>query len=293
MRPELLAEPANQYIAADPLLHCETSSNSNEINQNNEVNNGSTEQLIQSNIITDRESVDTEQIRMPNQTADRPVNETTATTNSTSILSVEKVEPVPLYEACSTNAVELNDLLDDDKVIDKYDEEITFIFKRNTGYGKAMKTDDNGLVKRENDIVTGNMSYNVTVSSLNSLYMIQSILVIHEQYQIFAIYKYTTLDARLDITFFYFVNKIQEIGRIYMLGASKIEIPKRVIDTLTEWNQQKDKSGPDYDKRVISALLLVCVTEDDLAKHNVSKDIRNLIIGKFNELTSRLINFLF
>lgn len=142
MRPELLAEPANQYIAADPLLHCETSSNSNEINQNNEVNNGSTEQLIQSNIITDRESVDTEQIRMPNQTADRPVNETTATTNSTSILSVEKVEPVPLYEACSTNAVELNDLLDDDKVIDKYDEEITFIFKRNTGYGKAMKTDD-------------------------------------------------------------------------------------------------------------------------------------------------------
>lgn len=65
-----------------------------------------------------------------------------------------------------------------------------------------------------------------------------------------------------------------------MLGDSKIEIPKKVIDTLKGWNQQKDTIGPNYDKRMTFALLLVCVTGEDLAEYKVNNDVRNLIKGK-------------
>lgn len=65
-----------------------------------------------------------------------------------------------------------------------------------------------------------------------------------------------------------------------MIGASKIEIPHKVINTIRGWNQQKNKIGPDYDKHVAVALLLVCVSKTDLANFNVKKDVKNLITGK-------------
>lgn len=66
-----------------------------------------------------------------------------------------------------------------------------------------------------------------------------------------------------------------------MLGASKINIPMKVINTLKEWNQQENTMGSDYDKRVANALLLVCVAPEDLAAHKVNNHVRNLIFGKF------------
>lgn len=76
------------------------------------------------------------------------------------------------------------------------------------------------------------------------------------------------------------MKKLQENGRIYMLGDGKIEIPKKVINILKEWNQQKDTMGQNYDKRVAFALLYVCVSGDDLVEHKVNNDVKNLIIGE-------------
>lgn len=68
-----------------------------------------------------------------------------------------------------------------------------------------------------------------------------------------------------------------------MLGDCKIEIPKKVINILKEWNQQKDTMGRNYDRRVTFALLYVCISGDDLAEHKVNDDVKNLIIGEFHK----------
>lgn len=56
-------------------------------------------------------------------------------------------------------------------------------------------------------------------------------------------------------------------------------VPNKVIDTLKEWNEQESKLTPEYDKRVTVALLLVCVTSDDLVKGNVDEPTKELIQG--------------
>lgn len=174
-------EPIGQEI--DPFFNCDTSTNSNEnmeTNGSNTFDSGSAEQMCQSEMI-----IDAELIPMPNQTT---INEATeieqlvttslndVTANSASNISiVAKLEPLPLYEACSSNGMELEELLDDDEIIDEYDEDVTFYIRRKTGFVKPLKTDSNDLVKHENDIVTGNMSYNITVSSFIYSYMANAV----------------------------------------------------------------------------------------------------------------------
>lgn len=72
---------------------------------------------------------------------------------------------------------------------------------------------------------------------------------------------------------------LQPNGRFYKLGSEQIEIPSKVINTLKIWNQQEDKMGADYDKRVAIALLLVCVNAKDLLNSMVSEDVKNFISG--------------
>lgn len=185
VRTELLVGPIDKYSENDPLSHCDPSSTCNrdvETNQDT-IGIGSTVQMSETGITTDSgESIDQElgqeQACTPSQATINTLQDVTMipnvvptylATNSLSISSVAessaaKSEPVPLYEACSSNDIELQDILDDTEVIDKYDEEVTFIINRKTGYAKPLKTDSNGLVKRENDIVTGDVPYNDTVS---------------------------------------------------------------------------------------------------------------------------------
>lgn len=135
----------------DPLSHCDAMSieaieTNPKTNQSQTVNFGLNEQST-------HESVFREQILMPNEKINR--DET---------MIEPKLEPVPLYVACSSNANDLRNLLEDDQIIDKYDDDITFTYERKTGYVMPLLTDSNGLVKRLNDVVSGNLPFNLTVS---------------------------------------------------------------------------------------------------------------------------------
>lgn len=61
-------------------------------------------------------------------------------------------------------------------------------------------------------------------------------------------------------------------------------IPKKVIEVLNEWNTCEDLAQDrKYDQRTINALLLVCVSAEDLAKHIVGDDVKNLLKGMYKK----------
>lgn len=72
------------------------------------------------------------------------------------------------------------------------------------------------------------------------------------------------------------------------MGDKKILIPNKVINVLKGWNQNESSSGPDYDKRVTVALLLVCVDTADLVNHKVNDDVKKFIAGKHLFFTVQL-----
>lgn len=65
-----------------------------------------------------------------------------------------------------------------------------------------------------------------------------------------------------------------------MLGAEHFEIPFKVIDKLKDWNTHTDKANEEYDRKLISALLLMCCSSNDLANYQVNNDVREFISGK-------------
>lgn len=80
-----------------------------------------------------------------------------------------KEEPVPLVAVCSTNQIELEDLLDsDEEVIDEYDDDVTIVFNKKTGYAKPFASNADGLIKHENDSVSGNLPFAEKVSKIKS-----------------------------------------------------------------------------------------------------------------------------
>lgn len=66
-----------------------------------------------------------------------------------------------------------------------------------------------------------------------------------------------------------------------MLGKDKFLVPIKVINALKEWNSPSTISSIEYDKRATIALLLMCVSSEDLANDKVSDDVKNFISGKY------------
>lgn len=64
-----------------------------------------------------------------------------------------------------------------------------------------------------------------------------------------------------------------------MLGTKRLEIPKRVIETFHEYNTIL-AANEKYDQRLTIALLLLCVSTDELATHTVDPDIKKFISGE-------------
>lgn len=78
-----------------------------------------------------------------------------------------KLEPVVLYEPYSSNSNELEDVLEnpveEECIVEEIDEDLTISFYRKTGFAKPYNTNSDGLVKRENDVVSGNLPYSENV----------------------------------------------------------------------------------------------------------------------------------
>lgn len=85
------------------------------------------------------------------------------------LVMVVKSEAVPMIEPCSSNSNELNGLFDEDnEEEDIYDDDITFIVNKTVGFAKPFNSTTQNLIKRENDIISGNMAFDETVSTVNT-----------------------------------------------------------------------------------------------------------------------------
>lgn len=66
-----------------------------------------------------------------------------------------------------------------------------------------------------------------------------------------------------------------------MIGGKLIEIPKKVVDKIIEWNQGANRNDSEYDKKVCQMLLLSLVSKEGLRKHQVNGDVIQFIKGEF------------
>lgn len=76
-----------------------------------------------------------------------------------------------------------------------------------------------------------------------------------------------------------------------MLGVNKFEVPKKFIDAIKEWNEQPDKQNALYDKRVVCALLLMCVSSCDMVAHNIKDEVKVFINGTYKILSISFSQF--
>lgn len=67
-----------------------------------------------------------------------------------------------------------------------------------------------------------------------------------------------------------------------MMGNDKFLVPSKFINALIEWNAPATIKSAEYDKRVTIALLLMCVTAEDLANGKINDEVKNFIFGKYD-----------
>lgn len=252
--------------------------NSNEVVENRDV-------IVNASITDEQTNGDesiqydgsSENIEMPIEEVDLPHSSTsgqglTSTESDRDPLGSQliKTEPIVLGQPCSSNNNELDELLDitdDDEVLTvRIDDELTFYVDKKVGFAKphesASSLKGDRLIKRENDVVSGNLPFNLRVSTNWSKNPRQN----------------PNNDDNYSHNFLFILFQKQG-HRIYMLGTKQLEIPKRVIETFREYNTIFPASES-YDQRMTVALLLMCVSTNDLATHTVDPDIKEFISGK-------------
>lgn len=89
-------------------------------------------------------------------------NQSDVTLGNTNAIDPIKPEPCLLFEPVSRNIIELDDLLTGD-IIDEYDDDVVITISKK-GFGKPIKVTSEGLIKHENDLVSGDMPFSETVS---------------------------------------------------------------------------------------------------------------------------------
>lgn len=68
------------------------------------------------------------------------------------------------------------------------------------------------------------------------------------------------------------------------MGQKQIVIPKKVINTLNEWNTSDIFADElEYDQRLINVLLLVCVSAENLVNRIVDNDVKDLLRGMYEK----------
>lgn len=76
-----------------------------------------------------------------------------------------KTEAIPLHEPFHANDNELNELLDEeDMIFEKIDDDLTIIVDSKIGIVKPLNSNVDGLIKREGDVISGNIPFIETVS---------------------------------------------------------------------------------------------------------------------------------
>lgn len=60
-------------------------------------------------------------------------------------------------------------------------------------------------------------------------------------------------------------------------------MPIEIVNKLKGWNTHSEKAtSPFYDRRFTIAMLLMCVSTDDLANHNLNATVKDFIYGMYH-----------
>lgn len=73
----------------------------------------------------------------------------------------------------------------------------------------------------------------------------------------------------------------QKNGRVYKVDKRHIELPAAIFSKFAEWGDEPHKNDKDCDKRLVSALALACLNEEQLRKEDVNKEVVEFIQGNF------------
>lgn len=71
--------------------------------------------------------------------------------------------------------------------------------------------------------------------------------------------------------------------RIYLIGKKKVKLSAKMIERFTEWNTihgMDSSQAREYDERMTIALLLLCVSVADIARHEIPAEAKSFIHGK-------------
>lgn len=66
---------------------------------------------------------------------------------------------------------------------------------------------------------------------------------------------------------------------MYKIGNRLIEIPKKAVEKIIEWNEGAMCNDVEYDRKICRSLLLSLVSKDDLCACKVHDDVLNFIKG--------------
>lgn len=82
----------------------------------------------------------------------------------TEMVAAIKLEPIPIFEMDRANSVEFDQLLLDEGIVE-IDDDLTMTVENI--FPMPLKSTSEGVIKRENDEISGNKSYGLMVSSFN------------------------------------------------------------------------------------------------------------------------------
>lgn len=166
-----------------------------------------------------------------------------------------KPDPLSLFEG---NRGLIEHFLTGTCELDESDSFEEVIFSNDcTDFPMPMKCDMHDLVKRENDEMSGNISYNEKV-------------IFHF---------YVQIDPSLNLPLFY-ILLLKDGDRIYRVGENLIQIPARVISQIIEWNRNR-RDEIALDMKIFGSLLLCLVNPENLKEGLVNDCIMDFIQSIF------------
>lgn len=146
--------PAKDNAATGSLTADEVPENSATFDTNRNAENSIEEIFVPANTESNENEPDEAQCDLPN-----------CELNAIQPNDPIKTEAIPLHEPVQANNVELNELLDEeDMVTEELDDDLTIIIDSKIGFAKPLNSNVDGLIKRQNDIVSGDVPFIETVS---------------------------------------------------------------------------------------------------------------------------------
>lgn len=177
-----------------------------------------------------------------------------------------------LLETSEASRVQLTDIIDAEYIeIDDDADDTIAICVGPKGFGAPFKMTTSCLIKRDDDLLSGNTPFNTNVSA--QIYIGTNIVIV--LFYSFFFMKF------ISVLFELILVLLQKNGRVYQVGSDKHEVPMNVINRFIQWNTSSLKANIFYDKMMVEALLLVLFSPEQMTEHCMNNDVRDFISSEY------------